>query len=79
MPNAKNNAKLTGDTHLPDVGEDMGEDLPELAPEAVGSEGTARDDARSSDRASESRPGKDINQAGFIKDKEAPERGKDGA
>ena len=79
MPNAKDNAKLTGDTHLPDVGEDTGEDLPEVTAEAVGSEGTARDTARSSDRASESRPGKNVDQPGIMKDKEVPERGKDGA
>lgn len=75
MPNAKDNAKLTGDTHLPDLDDGLDEDLPEVTPEAAGSEGTARDTARSGDRAGESRPGKDINQPGFIKDKEVP--GKD--
>lgn len=59
MPNAKDNAKLTGDTHLPDIDEGLDDDLPEATPGAAG----------------ESRPGKDINQPGFIKDKEGPGKG----
>ena len=71
MPDPKNNAKLTGDTHPPEV-EDT---VPGLADE-MGTEGTPRDSnrARANDMArdmeDEARPGKGENQAGFLKDKD---------
>ena len=62
MPNAKNNAKLTGDTHLPDVDEDAG-GLPDETP---------RGEAGDSDAG---RPGRDENAAGFVKDNDLGGRG----
>jgi hypothetical protein len=56
MPNAKDNAKGTGDVHPPEV-EDMDE-----AP-------LAREEQ------DEARPGKGINQAGYLKEKDAPAAG----
>jgi hypothetical protein len=78
MPDAKNNAKQTGDTHPPEVEEKMG--TPENMPEGVGADGTPRDRGQGRaqgrdlerDLENESRPGKGENQAGFLKDKDAP-------
>jgi hypothetical protein len=57
MPNAKDNAKLTGDTHLPDIDEGL-EGGPDDASRAEGSNSDA------------GRPGRDENAAGFVKDKD---------
>jgi hypothetical protein len=75
MPDAKNNAKLTGDTHPPEV-EDTVPGLPEDMPEAMGADGTPRDRGQDSALENEAHPGKGENQAGFLKDKDAPGRGK---
>jgi hypothetical protein len=64
MPNAKNNAKLTGDTHLPDVEEG----LPDELPSAADSDDAARSESGASSDAG--RPGRDENAAGFVKDKD---------
>jgi hypothetical protein len=72
MPDPKDNAKLTRDTHPPEV-----EDLPRDTPQVVtggldvnGRPGDERGLAR--DLEQEGRPGKGENQAGFIKDKDTP-------
>lgn len=78
MPDAKNNAKATGDTHPPEIEDQMG--TPENMPEGVGADGTPRDggqgraQARELERdlADEAKPGKGENQAGFLKDRDAP-------
>ena len=62
MPNAKDNAKLTGDTHLPDVEEGLG-GLPDETPRGADSDSDA------------GRPGRDENAAGFVKDKDLGGRG----
>ena len=76
MPNAKDNAKLSGDTHPPEV-----EDLPgasqEGRPDAQGADGTPADRSLARDLENEGRAGKGINQAGYLKDKDAPGAGKD--
>lgn len=63
------------------LGDDTPSNMPDGMPEAVGADGTHRD--RRSDRAAkpegksdrspgtEVKPGKDINAAGFVKDKDA--------
>lgn len=50
MPDAKDNAKATGDTHPPELDR---------------TKGSAQD-------TDEATPGRGINQAGFIKDRDAP-------
>jgi hypothetical protein len=65
MPDAKDNAKMTGDTHLPDVESD---DLPvQEGTTGVGIEGAPSGRRRPSD----GRPGRGINKAGVLKDKGA--------
>lgn len=58
MPDAKNNAKLTGDTHLPDL--DEGDDLDDIDD----------DSPEGRDLADGARPGKGENQAGTLRDKD---------
>ena len=64
MPDAKNNAKATGDTHLPEI-EEKG------APQAGGASGGPPDGDLGRDLENEGRPGKGENQAGFLKDRDA--------
>jgi hypothetical protein len=65
MPDAKDNAKMTGDTHLPDVESD---DLPAQEGETgVGVEGTPGGRRRPGD----GRTGRGISKAGVLKDKVA--------
>ena len=68
MPDAKNNAKATGDTHPPEIEDDDGATAAGR-PEAEASDDTAPDASLSRDVANESRAGKGINQAGYLKDK----------
>jgi hypothetical protein len=69
MPDAKDNAKQTGDTHPPDV-EDMDEGR-------ARAEGTPADGTLDRELENEGRGGKGINQAGYLKDKDAPGAGGD--
>jgi hypothetical protein len=67
MPDPKDNAKASGDVHLPEV-EDQGR-------RSSGGRPVAEDvDPAAAERSQqdESRPGKGENQAGYLKDKEAP-------
>lgn len=69
MPDAKNNAKQTGDTHPPEV--ESEQPVQEGMSNAVGADGTPRDRGPSSEAGEEGKPGRGINQAGFLKDKDA--------
>jgi len=62
MPNPNDNVKGTGDVHQPDLDE------------RARSSGSGRPVAEDRDdaQADEATPGKGENQAGFLKDKEAP-------
>lgn len=62
MPASRNTTKRTGDTHLPDVDDDIG------APRNA--DAGAADNALARDLADEGKPGKGVNQAGFLKDDE---------
>jgi len=64
MPDAKNNAKATGDTHLPEI-EEKG------APRAGGATGGPPDRDLGQDLEHEGHAGLGENQAGFLKDKDA--------
>ncbi|HYF19123.1 MAG TPA: hypothetical protein VEA40_14730 [Ramlibacter sp.] len=58
MPDPKDNAKLTGDTHLPDVESDL--------PLQEGSDDGVRGQARP--RSEEGRPGRGVRKAGVVGD-----------
>jgi hypothetical protein len=62
MPDAKNNAKMTGDTHLPDVESDL--PLEQGTANPLGAEGTPS--GRGSERA-----GRAVRKAGVLKDRDA--------
>jgi hypothetical protein len=76
MPDPKNNAKLTGDLHPPEVEDTDGGSL-EGRPDAQGADGGPADDSLGRDVQNEGRAGKGINQAGYLKDKDAPGMGRD--
>ena len=76
MPDPKDNAKLSGDTHPPEVEGARG-GSPQGRPDAQGAEGTPPDASLSRDVENEGRAGKGINQAGDLKDKDAPGAGHD--
>ena len=65
MPNAKDNAKMTGDTHLPDVESEL--PLQEGGT-GVGAAGSASARGESEDPG---HPGRGANKGGEIKDKDA--------
>ena len=68
MPDAKNNAKLTGDTHLPDVESEAS--AQEGSGGELGADGTPSDRGRAAELGQEGQPGRGINQAGYLKDKD---------
>ena len=74
MPDAKDNAKASGDVHPPEVEERMGGSNTGR-PEAEGSDNTPPDGSLSRDLQDEGRAGKGNNQAGYVKDKDAPGMG----
>lgn len=74
MPDPKDNAKATGDVHPPEV-EDRAAGGRTGRPAAEGADGEAADDTLSRDLQDEARAGKSINQAGYLKDKDAPGMG----
>ena len=60
MPYAKDNAKMTGDTHLPDVESDM---YDEGSADAVGMEETASDRGQATQRGDQKRPARSVSKA----------------
>ena len=74
MPDAKDNAKASGDVHPPEV-EDRRGRRDAGRPEAEGSGDTPPDGSLSRDLQDEGRAGKGINQAGYLKDKDTPGMG----
>lgn len=75
MPDPKDNAKLSGDMHPPEVEDAGGSE--QGRPDAQGAHGTPPDKSLSRDLENEGRAGKGINQAGYLKDKDAPGAGRD--
>jgi hypothetical protein len=67
--------KSSGDVHPPELEDARGS--PAGRPVAEGSDGSPPDSAMSRDLENEGRAGKGINQAGFLKDKDAPGLGRD--
>ena len=62
MPDAKDNAKASGDIHPPEVERD-GQPAQDPNPQGADDRGRTKDEAT---------PGRGINQAGFLKDRDAP-------
>jgi hypothetical protein len=77
MPDPKDNAKLSGDTHPPEVEDEQAGSSPEGRPDAQGAQGTPADKSLSRDVENEGRAGKGVNQAGYLKDKDAPGAGRE--
>ena len=77
MPDPKDNAKASGDVHPPEV-EDRARDPAGTRPAAEGSDTTPPEGSQSRDLENEGRAGKGINQAGTLKDKDAPGTGGSG-
>jgi hypothetical protein len=70
MPDAKDNAKASGDVHPPDV-EDTSLQRPRGARGSDDARGSGREDAGLGGQLEdEGRPGKGENQAGFLKEKD---------
>lgn len=67
MPNAYNRAKMTGDTHLPDVESDL--PLHEIMSDSAGEETSDRGQA--AERGAQDRPGGGSRPAGARKDRDA--------
>jgi hypothetical protein len=76
MPDPKDNAKLSGDTHPPEVEDAVGAPQSRGA-DAEGAEDGPPDSSLSRDLENEGRAGKGVNQAGYLKDKDAPGLGGD--
>ncbi len=69
MPDAKDNAKMTGDTHPPEV-EDIAQERPRGQPDTEGAHAGPGDSTLSRDLQDEGKTGKGVNQAGYLKDKD---------
>ena len=72
MPYPKDNAKMTGDTHLPDVESDMFE---EGSADAVGMDETASDRGQATERGDQKRPARSASKAGAVKGRKAKTSG----
>ena len=68
MPYAKDNAKMTGDTHLPDVAADIFE---ESSADPVWSDETPRDGGQATERGEQKRPSRRAGKAGAVKGQKA--------
>jgi hypothetical protein len=66
MPDPHDNAKMTGDTHPPDVESDL--PLERKAPDAA-VRGAPRDRGKAIERGAEGRPGRGIRKGSVLKDK----------
>jgi hypothetical protein len=72
MPDAKNNAKMTGDTHLPDVESEF--DVEEANAQGAGTGGTPGDRDVATERGDQAVPGRGGKKAGLLKDSDAQDR-----
>jgi hypothetical protein len=68
MPDAKDNAKMTGDTHPPEVESDL--PLKEDMTDAIGANGTPRNRGKAGERGADGRPGRAVKKGGVLKDKD---------
>jgi hypothetical protein len=77
MPDPKDNAKASGDVHPPEV-EDVARQHPRGHPDTEGAYGSNPETPLARELESEGRAGKGENQAGYLKDKDAPGMGGQG-
>lgn len=68
MPDPRDNAKKTGDTHEPEVESEL--PFQEGMTDAIGADGTPRDRGKASERVPEGRRGRGIRKAGVLKDQD---------
>jgi hypothetical protein len=76
MPDPFNRAKMTGDTHPPEVEPDL--PLEEGSPNAPGISGTPTDRGKALERGAADRPGRATRKAGLLKDQEIEPGGGEG-
>lgn len=72
MPDPFNKAKMTGDTHPPEVESDL--PLEEGSAEAAGLGGTPRDRGRAMESGRESKPTRGVKKAGLLQDRDGARR-----
>lgn len=72
MPDPFNKAKMTGDTHPPEVESDL--PLEEGSAEAAGLGGTPRDRGRAMESGRESKPTRGVKKAGLLQDHDGAQR-----
>jgi len=72
MPDPFNKAKMTGDTHPPELESDL--PLEEGSAEAAGLNGTPRDRGRAMESGRESKPTRGVKKAGLLQDHDAAQR-----
>lgn len=72
MPDPFNKAKMTGDTHPPEVESDL--PLEEGSAEAAGLSGTPRDRGRGMEIGRESKPTRGVKRAGLLQDHDGAQR-----
>lgn len=72
MPDPFNKAKMTGDTHPPEVESDL--PLEEGSAEARGLSGTPRDRGRGMESGRESKPARGVKKAGLLQDDDGAQR-----
>lgn len=71
MPDPKDNAKATGDTHPPEVESEL--PMQEGSNDALGADGTPSDRGRRTESGAEGKPGRGVKEAGLLKDKDKDE------
>jgi hypothetical protein len=72
MPYPKDNAKMTGDTHLPDVESDM---YDEGSADVVGMDETASDRGEATERGEQKPPSRRASKTGAVKGRKAKASG----
>jgi len=78
MPSHRDRVKVSGDVHPPEIEDDAIGSI-SGQPMAEGAEDGVPDSSLSRDVENEGRAGKSVNQAGFLKDKDAPGAGGGGS
>jgi len=78
MPDPKDNAKASGDVHPPEL-EEAAQERPRGRPATEGAFGSEREAPLARELEDEARAGKGENQAGYLKDKDAPGTGRQGS
>jgi hypothetical protein len=78
MPDPKDNAKASGDVHPPEL-EEAARERPRGQPDTEGAFGSDKETPLARELDSEGRAGKGENQAGYLKDKDAPGMGNEGS